>query len=368
MRIGIPNEIKEQESRVGLTPAAVAELVTLGHQVSVESNAGAGIDLFDEDYASAGARIVSSPSQLYGESDLIVKVKEPLPSEIALLEPRHTLFAYLHLAADRAQAEGLLKSGATCLAYETVTDRRGALPLLRPMSEVAGRMAIQVGAHLLEKQPGGRGILLSGVPGVEPGRVVILGGGVSGLNAAHIAVGMRADVVILDISVQRLTELDEIFLGRVRTAYASRAAIADAVKNADLVIGAVLVPGAAAPRLVTRDMLPTMKRGAVLVDIAVDQGGCFESTRPTTHENPTFVEQGVVHYCVGNMPGGVARTSTFALVHATLPYVLRLAGLGADRAMAADPGLANGLNVHAGAITHRAVAEALPGLPTHFTS
>lgn len=363
MRIGIPKEIKIHESRVGLTPAAVAELVSLGHEVTVEAGAGASIDLLDEHYVAAGARIATDAAQTYAQSELIVKVKEPLPGEVALLEPRHTIFAYLHLAADRPQAEGLLRSGATCIAYETVTDRRGALPLLRPMSEVAGRMAMHVGAHYLEKESGGRGILLGGVPGVAPGRVLILGGGVAGLNAAHMAVGMRADVTICDISIERLTELDEIFRGRVKTSYASRAAIAAAVVHADLVIGAVLIPGAAAPKLVTRDMLATMQRGAVLVDIAVDQGGCFESSRPTTHEDPVFIEQGVVHYCVGNMPGGVARTSTFALVNATLPYVLRLAELGPWAAMRADPGLANGLNIADGAIMHRAVAEALPGLP-----
>jgi alanine dehydrogenase len=364
MRVGIPKEIKNNEYRVGLTPASVAELTAAGHEVIVESNAGGGIDFRDQDYSDVGARIVATPAEVFAGADLIVKVKEPQPQEIALIEPRHTLFTYLHLAADKAQAEGLMKSGATCIAYETVTSRSGALPLLKPMSEVAGRMAVQVGAHYLEKEQGGRGVLLGGVPGVAPARVAILGGGVSGVNAAQLAVGMRADVTIYDINNDRLAELDMFFSSQIKTAYASKAAIAAAVKNAHLVIGAVLVPGAAAPKLVTREMLKTMKRGSVLVDIAIDQGGCFETSHPTTHQHPVFEVEGVIHYCVGNMPGAVARTSTFALNNATLPFARRLADLGAEAAMKADPYLATGLNVYRGQITHHAVADALD-LPFH---
>ncbi len=359
MRIGIPKEIKNHEYRVGMTPDSVAELVGRGHAVVVESQAGAGIDFSDDAYRAAGAQIAGSAAEVFAAADMIVKVKEPQPREIALLEPRHTLFTYLHLAADKPQAEGLMKSGATCIAYETVTSPNRTLPLLKPMSEVAGRMSIQVGAHYLEKEQGGRGVLLGGVPGVAPARVAILGGGVAGINAAQIAVGLRADVTIYDISNDRLAELDLHFGSQIKTAYASKAAIAHAVARAHLVIGAVLVPGAAAPRLVTRDMLRTMKRGAVLVDIAIDQGGCFETSRPTTHDDPVFEVDGVIHYCVANMPGAVARTSTFALNNATLPYVIKLADMGAEAAMSADPHLAAGLNVRAGHITHAAVADAL---------
>ena len=359
MRIGIPKEIKNHEYRVGLTPPSVAELVGAGHSAIVETGAGLGIDFDDADYRAVGATIVPTAAEVFAGSDMIVKVKEPQASEIALLEPRHLLFTYLHLAADKPQAEGLMASGATCIAYETVTSRSGALPLLKPMSEVAGRMSVQVGAHYLEKEQGGRGVLLGGVPGVAPARVAILGGGVSGVNAAQMAVGMRADVTIYDISNDRLAELDMFFGSQIKTAYASRAAIAAAVSRAHLVIGAVLVPGAAAPKLVTRDMLKTMKRGSVLVDIAIDQGGCFETSRPTTHDDPVFEVDGIIHYCVANMPGAVARTSAFALNNATLPFVLRLANLGAEAAMAADPHLAAGLNVSAGKIRHKAVAEAL---------
>jgi alanine dehydrogenase len=359
MRVGVPKEIKVHEYRVGLTPASVAEIVAAGHEVVVETKAGSGIDLDDQDYVNAGATIAPDAASVFAQADMIVKVKEPLAQEIALLEPRHTLFTYLHLAADKPQAEGLMKSGATCIAYETVTARDGSLPLLRPMSEVAGRMSVQVGAHYLEKEQGGRGVLLGGVPGVPPAKVAILGGGVSGVNAAQMAVGMRADVTIYDINNARLAELDMFFSSQIKTAYASKAAIANAVAKSELVIGAVLVPGAAAPKLVTRDMLKTMKRGSVLVDIAIDQGGCFETSRPTTHENPVFEVDGVTHYCVANMPGAVARTSAFALNNATLPFVLRLASMGADAAMAADPHLAAGLNVSGGKIRHKAVADAL---------
>ena len=359
MRVGVPKEIKVHEYRVGLTPASVAELVAHGHEVFVETKAGSGIDCPDKAFEKAGATILPTAADVFAQSDMIVKVKEPQAQEIAMLESRHLLFTYLHLAADKPQAEGLMKSGATCIAYETVTSKAGALPLLKPMSEVAGRMSVQVGAHYLEKEPGGRGVLLGGVPGVAPAKVAILGGGVSGVNAAQMAVGMRADVTIYDISNERLAELDMFFGSQIKTAYASRDAIARAVAEAELVIGAVLVPGAAAPKLVTREMLKTMKRGSVLVDIAIDQGGCFETSHPTTHSDPVFVVDGVIHYCVANMPGAVARTSAFALNNATLPFALKLANLGAEEAMRQDPHLANGLNVSGGKIRHQAVAEAL---------
>ncbi|HEX6218584.1 MAG TPA: alanine dehydrogenase [Sphingomicrobium sp.] len=359
MRIGVPKEIKVHEYRVGLTPASVAELVAHGHEVFVEAKAGTGIDCPDSAYEKAGARIVATAAEVFANGEMIVKVKEPQAQEIAMLEPRHLLFTYLHLAADKPQAEGLMKSGSTCIAYETVTSRSGALPLLKPMSEVAGRMSIQVGAHYLEKEQGGRGILLGGVPGVGPAKVAILGGGVAGVNAAQMATGLRADVTIYDINNDRLAELDMFFSSQIKTAFASKAAIAQAVRESELVIGAVLVPGAAAPKLVTRDMLKTMKRGSVLVDIAIDQGGCFETSRATTHEDPVYEIDGVIHYCVANMPGAVARTSTFALNNATLPFAIKLANLGADEAMRQDPHLANGLNVSGGKIRHQAVAEAL---------
>ncbi|HYZ48625.1 MAG TPA: alanine dehydrogenase [Sphingomonas sp.] len=359
MRVGVPKEIKNHEYRVGLTPPSVAELVAAGHEVIVETKAGAGIDFDDQDYVEAGARIVGTAAEVFAQSDMIVKVKEPQPQEIALLEPRHLLFTYLHLAPDPEQAKGLIKSGATCIAYETVTARDGSLPLLKPMSEVAGRMSVQVGAHYLEKEQGGRGVLLGGVPGVAPAKVAILGGGVSGVNAAQMAVGMRADVTIYDINNARLAELDMFFSNQIKTAFASKAAVAAAVRSAHLVIGAVLVPGAAAPKLVTREMVRTMKRGSVMVDIAIDQGGCFETSHPTTHQDPVFEVDGVIHYCVANMPGAVARTSAFALNNATLPFALKLANMGAEAAMRADQHLANGLNVMDGKIRHDAVAEAL---------
>lgn len=340
MRVGVPKEIKNHEYRVGLTPPSVAELVAAGHEVIVETKAGSGIDFEDQDYVDAGARIVATAAEVFDQAEMIVKVKEPQAVEVAMLRPHHVLFTYLHLAADKPQAEGLMKSGATCIAYETVTSPRGGVPLLKPMSEVAGRMAVQVGAHYLEKQQGGRGILLGGVPGVAPAKVAILGGGVSGVNAAQMAVGLRADVTIYDINNDRLAELDMFFSSQIKTAYASKAAIAAAVKNAHLVIGAVLVPGAAAPKLVTRDMLKTMKRGSVMVDIAIDQGGCFETSHATTHQDPVFEVDGVIHYCVANMPGAVARTSTFALNNATLPFAVKLANMGAEAAMKADPHLA----------------------------
>jgi alanine dehydrogenase len=359
MRVGVPKEIKVHEYRVGLTPASVAELVAAGHEVVVEAGAGKGIDCPDQAFEKAGAQILPDAAAVFKAADMIVKVKEPQQQEIALLEARHILFTYLHLAADKPQAEGLMRSGATCIAYETVTSRTGALPLLKPMSEVAGRMSVQVGAHYLEKEQGGRGVLLGGVPGVAPAKVAILGGGVSGVNAAQMAVGMRADVTIYDINMERLAELDMFFSSQIKTAYASRRAIANAVEECELVIGAVLVPGAAAPKLVTRDMLKTMKRGSVLVDIAIDQGGCFETSHATTHADPVYEVDGIIHYCVANMPGAVARTSAFALNNATLPFALKIATLGAEEAMRRDPHLANGLNVSAGKIRHQAVAEAL---------
>ncbi len=359
MRIGVPSEIKVHEYRVGLTPDSVAELVHHGHEAMVQTGAGSGIDFSDDDYTAAGARIVASAREVFENADLIVKVKEPQPDECAMLRQGQVLFTYLHLAADKPQAQALMRSGATCIAYETVTDTRGGLPLLRPMSEVAGRMSVQVAAHWLEKGQGGRGVLMGGVPGVAPARVAILGGGVSGFNAAQMAVGLRADVTVYDISTARLAEIDEIFDGRVKTAYAARAAIAAAVADAHAVIGAVLVPGAAAPKLVSRAMLANMKRGSVLVDIAIDQGGCFETSHPTTHDNPVFTVDGIIHYCVANMPGAVARTSTSALNNATQPFVVRLADMGAHAAMRADPHLAHGLNVDGGQIRHKAVADAL---------
>ena len=359
MHVGVPKEIKIHEYRVGLTPSSVAELTAAGHRVTVETQAGMGIDFSDEDYVAAGAEIAPTAEAVFAAAELIVKVKEPQLHECTMLRPEQTLFTYLHLAADKPQAEALMKSGATCIAYETVTEQAGGLPLLRPMSEVAGRMSVQVGAHYLEKEQGGRGILLGGVPGVAPARVAILGGGVSGINAAQMAVGLRADVTIYDISTSRLAEIDEMFEGRVKTVYSSKAAITAMLEGAHVVIGAVLIPGAAAPKLITRDMLKLMKRGSVLVDIAIDQGGCFETSHPTTHQDPVYVVDGIIHYCVANMPGAVARTSAFALNNATLPFVLRLAKHGATAAMAADPHLAAGLNVGGGKIRHAAVAEAL---------
>jgi alanine dehydrogenase len=357
MRIGVPREIKVHEYRVGLTPAAVAELVTAGHQVIVERNAGSGIGFHDADYQSAGASIGGVEDAF--SADLVVKVKEPQIAECERLGPDQVLFTYLHLAADKAQAEALMRSGVTAIAYETVTDTKGGLPLLTPMSEVAGRMSIQVGAAALQKACGGRGVLLGGVPGVAPGRVVILGGGTAGTHAALMAVGLQADVTILDKSVARLNWLSDQFRGRAKTIMATREAVRENVLAADLVIGAVLVPGAAAPKLVTREMVGQMVDGAAMVDISIDQGGCFETSRPTTHDDPTYIELGVVHYCVTNMPGAVARTSTLALNNVTLPYVLRLASEGWKNALRADAHFAAGLNVHQGKIRHPKVAEAL---------
>ena len=359
MKVGVPKEIKTHEYRVGLTPAAVRELCGHGHQVVVQQDAAVGIGFPDETYRAAGATIVATAEEVFAASDMIVKVKEPQPSEIAMLRAGQVLFTYLHLAADKEQTEGLMRSGATCIAYETVTDARGALPLLAPMSEVAGRMSVQVGAHCLEKEQGGAGVLLGGVPGVPAGKVVVIGGGVSGTNAARMAIGIGAEVTVIDRSITRLKELDQQFGSQIHTLYSTMHSIEQAVVEADLVIGAVLVPGAAAPKLVTREMVRRMRPGSVVVDIAIDQGGCLETSRPTSHSHPTYVEEGVVHYCVTNMPGAVARTSTIALGNATLPFVMALANKGWRQALIDDPHLLAGLNVHAGVVTYKAVADDL---------
>ncbi|KAF1691145.1 alanine dehydrogenase [Pseudoxanthomonas jiangsuensis] len=359
MLVGVPREIKNHEYRVGLTPAGARELSSRGHQVLVERGAGAGIGLADEAYDAAGAQIVESAAEVYGRAEMIIKVKEPQPSETALLRPGQLLYAYLHLAPDPEQTRALLASGCTAIAYETVTDDRGGLPLLAPMSEVAGRMSIQAGAHALEKAQGGSGILLGGVPGVKPAEVMVIGAGTVGLNAARMAMGLGAHVTILDRSLDRLKYVDELYGDRLTTIYSTRDAIEDRLPYTDLVVGAVLIPGAAAPKLVSRAQLKLMRPGSVLVDVAIDQGGCFETSHPTTHQEPTYEVDGIIHYCVANMPGGVARTSTFALTNATLPHALALADKGVAQALADDVHLRNGLNVHAGKLTYRAVADAL---------
>jgi alanine dehydrogenase len=364
MRVGVPKEIKDHEDRVGLVPSSVAELVHHGHEVLVERGAGIGAGLGDDQYTVAGARIVDSAEEIFAQSEMIVKVKEPLAAERKRLHRGQALFTYLHLAPDRAQTEDLLKSGVTAIAYETVTSPSGTLPLLTPMSEVAGRLAPQVGAHYLERAAGGRGVLLGGVPGVPPAEVVVLGGGVSGTHAATIALGMGATVFVVDRSAEVLRRLAAQFPG-LRTIFSTRDALGTILRRADLLVGAVLVPGAAAPKLVSREMVASMKPNSVIVDIAIDQGGCVETSKPTSHSNPTYVVEGVIHYCVTNMPGAVARTSTFALNNATLPFALALADKGWRKAIAEDPHLRNGLNVHEGRVTCRPVAEAL-GLP--FTS
>ena len=358
MLIGVPKEIKNHEYRVGLVPASVRELSHHGHKVLVETHAGYGIGLDDPAYVAAGAEIVGTAAEVFARAEMIVKVKEPQPGEIAMLREGQLLFTYLHLAPDAAQTRGLMASGATAIAYETVTSRRGGLPLLAPMSEVAGRMSIQAGAHCLEKAQGGGGILLGGVPGVPAAKVVIIGGGVVGTNAARMAMGLEAKVTVIDRSLERLYDLDLQFGPILNTIYSTVDAIEEYVLDADLVVGAVLVPGASAPKLVTREMVSRMRRGSVLVDVAIDQGGCFATSRPTTHADPTYVIDEVVHYCVANMPGAVARTSTFALNNATLPFTLALAGKGWRKACQDDPHLKNGLNVHAGTVTYQAVAEA----------
>jgi len=358
MRVGCAREIKNHEYRVGLTPGSVREYVAHGHEVVVETGAGAGIGADDAAYRAAGARIAADAAEVFSTCDMIVKVKEPQPQEWVQFREGQILYTYLHLAPDPEQTRGLVESGVTAIAYETVTDERGGLPLLAPMSEVAGRLAIQAGATALQKANGGRGVLLGGVPGVAPGRVAVLGGGVVGLNAARMAVGLGAEVTIIDRSLPRLRQLDDIFGGRVRTRYATVEAVEEECLAADVVVGAVLIPGAAAPKLVGREMLAEMKKGAVLVDVAIDQGGCFETSRPTTHAEPTYEVDGIVHYCVANMPGAVPVTSAQALNNATLHYGLMLADRGL-RALADDPHLMDGLNVHRGRITNRAVAEAL---------
>jgi alanine dehydrogenase len=359
MRVGVPKEIKTLEFRVGMTPAGVRELVTDGHDVIVETNAGLGIGMTDADYERAGASVVATPKEVFDAAEMIVKVKEPQLDECEMLREDQVLFTYLHLAADPAQTEALVKSGTTAIAYETVTADDGSLPLLTPMSEVAGRLSIQAGAFALQKANGGRGVLLGGVPGVKPGKVIVIGGGVSGSHAADMAVGLGADVTILDRSLPRLRELDDIWGGRVHTAYSTKQSIDELVPDADLVVGAVLIAGAAAPKLVSEQNVKDMHTGAVLVDISIDQGGCFATSRPTTHAEPTYVVHDCVHYCVTNMPGAVPRTSTFALTNATLPFVKDLANLGWREALLRNPHLANGLNVHAGHVNHEAVAHDL---------
>jgi alanine dehydrogenase len=359
MLIGVPTEIKNHEYRIGLTPAGVGELVAAGHEVLVQSRGGDAIGFGDDQYRVAGARIAPDAASVFAEAEMVVKVKEPQPDECRMLRPGQLLFTYLHLAPDPEQTRLLVESGASAIAYETVTSAQGGLPLLAPMSEVAGRMSIQAGCHSLEKAQGGSGTLLGGVPGVEPGKVVVIGGGVVGTNAARMALGLGADVTIIDRSITRLKELDTLFEGRMKTLYSTRDAIERRCVEADLVIGAVLIPGAAAPKLVSAELVKRMKPGSVMVDVAIDQGGCFETSRPTTHQDPVYIVDDVVHYCVANMPGGVARTSTIALTNATLPYVLNLANKGLVQALEEDRYLRDGLNVHSGKVTYQAVAESL---------
>jgi alanine dehydrogenase len=359
MLIGVPKEIKNHEYRVGLTPAGVRELKAHGHQVIVQTQAGAAIGFPDEQYVAAGAEIVTAASEVFARADMIIKVKEPQPVECGMLRPGQILYTYLHLAPDPEQTAALVKSGCVAIAYETVTDARGGLPLLAPMSEVAGRMSIQAAARALEKSQGGSGVLLGGVPGVAPGHVTVIGGGVVGTHAARMAAGLGADVTILDRSLPRLKEIDEAFGGRIKTLFSTRDAIENELKVADAVIGAVLIPGAAAPKLVTREMLKLMKPGSVLVDVAIDQGGCFETSHATTHQEPTYVVDGITHYCVANMPGGVARTSTMALTNATIPFAVAIANKGWKQALKDDAHLRNGLNVCQGKVTFAAVARDL---------
>ncbi|MBD59772.1 MAG: alanine dehydrogenase [Citromicrobium sp.] len=363
MRIGCPKEIKNHEYRVGLTPESARELARHGHEIWIESGAGLGIDATDAEYEAAGARIVDGPDPIFAECEMVVKVKEPQPGERSKLREGQILYTYLHLAPDREQTVDLVNAGVTAIAYETVTGPSafggGSLPLLKPMSQVAGRMSVQAGASALEKAHGGRGVLLGGVPGVMPGKVVVIGGGVVGFNAAQMAAGLGADVTILDRDPEVLERVGTHFESRAKTRFSNAANLYEAVCGADLVIGAVLIPGAAAPKLVTREMLSDMQTGAVLVDVAIDQGGCFETSEPTTHDDPTYVVDGIVHYCVANMPGAVARTSTYALNNVTLPHALQIADLGWKGAMRANPHLAEGLNVWDGKVTYKAVAEDL---------
>ncbi|MCD8524422.1 MAG: alanine dehydrogenase [Gammaproteobacteria bacterium] len=358
MLIGVPKEIKSQEFRVGLTPSSVGELIHSGHQVIVEKNAGSGIGLDDESYRRVGAVVVDTAEEIFTQADMIVKVKEPQPNECRLLRPGQILFTYLHLAPDTVQTELLLESGCIAIAYETVSDHHGRLPLLSPMSEVAGRMSIQAAAKCLEMVSGGKGLLLGGVVGVPPTKILILGGGVVGSNALRVAVGMEADVTLMDVSLDRMREIDTLYGANVKTVYPTKDIIAEYISKADVVIGAVLLPGAAAPRLVTREMVGTMSKGSVLIDVAIDQGGCFETSQPTTHEKPVYLVDGVVHYCVANMPAGVAKTSTYALNNATLPFVLSLANKGHIKALQENVHLLNGLNIYEGQLTCEAVARA----------
>jgi len=359
MLIGVPKEIKAQEFRVGMTPAGVRELVAAGHRVIVEAGSGEAIGLSDDLYNAAGATIIKTAEEIFGEAEMIVKVKEPQAHECRQLRPNQMLFTYLHLAADPQQAALLIASGATCIAYETITSARGGLPLLAPMSLVAGRLSVQAGAHHMEIHQGGNGTLLGGVPGVQPGKVLVLGGGVVGSSAIRVALGMGAEVTVVDRSVARLGELDEQYTGRLRTIASTAAAVDQYAREADLIIGAVLIPGASAPKLISRDLLTQLKPGTVMVDVAIDQGGCFETSKPTTHADPTYVIDGVVHYCVANMPGAVARTATMALTNATLPYVLQLAQGDVASVLLSDPHFGAGLNVYDGRLTHSAVAAAL---------
>lgn len=359
MLIGVPKEIKDNEYRVGLVPSSVRELVHHGHHVLIETQAGVGIGISDEHYKAAGAEIAANATEIYKLSEMIVKVKEPQEREYQRLRPGQILFGYLHLAADHHQTTALINSGCIAIAYETVTSPEGGLPLLKPMSEVAGRMSIQVGAYYLEKQQGGSGVLLAGVPGVKSGNITIIGAGVAGTSAARMGIGLGADVILLDKSIHRLTELDMVFGSQLKTLYSNFETIERCISESDLVVGAVLIPGATAPKLVSREMVKKMRKGSILIDLAIDQGGCFETSHPTTFTHPTYVEEGVIHYCVTNMPGGVARTSTFALNNATLPFVLDLASKGYKKALLEDPYLLKGLNVYEGHITYEAVARDL---------
>ncbi len=359
MRIGVPKEIKNHEYRIGLTPAGARELVASGHQVMVQRDGGKSIGLTDDLYEKAGAEIVDTPEEIFARAEMIIKVKEPQPNECKMLRAGQLLYTYLHLAPDPGQTRLLVDSGCTAIAYETVTDRTGGLPLLAPMSEVAGRMSIQAGAHALERAQGGSGVLLGGVPGVRPAEVMVIGAGVVGLNAARMAMGLGANVTIFDRSLPRLKYIDELYGERLTTLYSTHDLIEQYLSDTDLVIGAVLIPGAAAPKLISRSQLALMRPGSVLVDVAIDQGGCFETSKATTHQHPTYEVDGIIHYCVANMPGGVARTSTFALTNATLPFAMQLANKGYRKAMLDDEHLRNGLNVHEGKVTYEAVARDL---------
>jgi len=358
MHIAIPKEIKNHEYRVALTPSGARELIGRGHTVTIQTGAGEGAGFADATYTAAGAQIENDVAKLWSNAELILKVKEPQAEEVKRLSTGQTLFTYLHLAAEESLTRGLIESGATCIAYETITDRQGGLPLLAPMSTVAGRMAIQAGAHSLEKAQGGSGVLLPGVPGVAPAKVAVIGGGVVGENAARMALGLGADVKVLDKSIPRLEVLDDRYKGRIKTVFSTADAIDEVVRESDLIVGAVLIPGAAAPKLITRAMLADMKPGSVLVDVAIDQGGCFETSKATTHAEPTYIIDGIIHYCVANMPGALARTSTQALTNATLPFILALADKGWKQALSDDPHFLSGLNVHEGHITYQAVANA----------